>query len=40
MNFHCALIAGKNGMAAVEHVAIATKFVRATDGIDKSVRRV
>ena len=33
----CAFITGKNGMATVERVAIATQFVSATDGIDCSI---
>ena len=37
MNGLCAFITGKNGMATVERVAIATQFVSATDGIDCSI---
>ena len=33
----CAFITGKNSMAIVERVAIATQFVSATDGIDWSI---
>ena len=33
----CAFMTGKNGMATVECVAIATQFVSAKDGIDCSI---
>ena len=37
MNGQCAFITGKNGMATIKRVAIATQFVSATDGIDCSI---